>query len=186
MNYCWFWDLERSFPGYPQVHCAFLRLTSWCDPYIFSSLMSRTTFLVWWITRLFLKLCFALKITPFQNLDISRWKLQCSYKGHIFSSLCFILEMMIQGTVWMGLFMAPGLPLVNVIKLILIMYIKVTFTIICNKDFFHRFLLGSIKSFKASFFRCINVTTKINTTIIIVILNLISTIISLSSPSQSH
>ena len=35
-----------------------------------------------------------------------------------------------QGTVWMGLFMAPGLPLVNVIKLILIMYIKVTFTII--------------------------------------------------------
>ena len=19
MNYCWFWDLERSFPGYPQV-----------------------------------------------------------------------------------------------------------------------------------------------------------------------
>ena len=30
-----------------------------------------------------------------------------------------------KGTVWMGLFMAPGLPLVNVIKLILIMYIKV-------------------------------------------------------------
>ena len=41
--------------------------------------------------------------------------------------------MITQGTVWMGLFMAPGLPLVNVIKLILIMYIKVTFMIICSK-----------------------------------------------------
>ena len=46
---------------------------------------------------------------------------------------CFSLEMITQGTVWMGLFMAPGLPLVNVIKLILIMYIKVTFMIICSK-----------------------------------------------------
>ena len=22
MNYCWFWDLERSFPGYPQFDVA--------------------------------------------------------------------------------------------------------------------------------------------------------------------
>ena len=49
--------------------------------------------------------------------------------------------MIIQGTVWMGLFMAPGLPLVNVIKLILIMYIKVTFTIICIKDSFKIFCI---------------------------------------------
>ena len=46
------------------------------------------------------------------------------------------LEMITQGTVWMGLFMAPGLPLLNVIKLILIMYIKVDLTIICIKDSF--------------------------------------------------
>jgi len=37
-----------------------------------------------------------------------------------------------QGTVWMGLFMAPGLPLVNVIKLILIMYIKSWAVLVTN------------------------------------------------------
>ena len=29
-----------------------------------------------------------------------------------------------QGMIWMGMFMAPGLPIINLVKLVLILYIK--------------------------------------------------------------
>ena len=61
LNPCWPWDLERSFPGYPQFDVA--------------------------------------------------------------DNILAVVNN--QGTVWMGLFMAPGLALLNVLKLVLILYLKV-------------------------------------------------------------
>ena len=68
MNYCWFWDLERSFPGYPQFDVA-------------------------------------------ENIL------------HTVNN---------QGMIWMGLFMAPGLPLLNLIKLVFMFYIKSWAVLVTN------------------------------------------------------
>ena len=68
MNYCWFWDLERTFPGYPEFDVA-------------------------------------------ENIL------------HTVNN---------QGMVWMGLFMAPGLPILNLIKLVMIFYIKSWAVLVTN------------------------------------------------------
>ena len=82
MNYCWFWDLERSFPGYPQFDVAeniLHTVNNQGDQMILSLI------------------------------------LQCN-----------------TGMIWMGLFMAPGLPLLNLIKLISIFYIKSWAVLVTN------------------------------------------------------
>ena len=84
MNYCWFWDLERSFPGYPQFDVA-------------------------------------------ENI-LHTVNNQGENNMHRISKSCFVLP----GMIWMGLFMAPGLPLLNTIKLIAIFYIKSWAVLVTN------------------------------------------------------
>ena len=67
-NYCWFWDLEKTFPGYPQFDVA-------------------------------------------ENIL------------HTVNN---------QGMIWMGLFMAPGLPILNLIKLVLMFYLKSWAVLVTN------------------------------------------------------
>ena len=67
-NYCWFWDLEKTFPGYPQFDVA-------------------------------------------ENIL------------HTVNN---------QGMIWMGLFMAPGLPILNLVKLVLMFYLKSSAVLVTN------------------------------------------------------
>ena len=46
--------------------------------------------------------------------------------------LCIYLLLVIPGMIWMGLFMAPGLPLLNLVKLIAIFYIKSWAVLVTN------------------------------------------------------
>lgn len=117
MNQHWCWDMEKTFP---QVISYKFLLEFF---YVFISLYSHFTkklFYLW--DELLGNLLIGLMFSTFLPFQYGDFKIAESILSLVYN----------QGQVWMGIFFSPGIVVINLVKLVLLMYLRSWIVLTCN------------------------------------------------------